>query len=66
MKAQIKHKFLTLCSTSYLNWGGGGALAFPQPPKTDELIAKSGEKHKFWDFEAQIEHKFFDPFMTEK
>jgi len=44
-----------------------GGLAFPQPPKTDKLIAMSGEKYKFWDFEAQtaqIEHKFFDPFLT--
>jgi len=44
-----------------------GRLAFPQPPKTDKLIAKSGEKYKFWDFEAQIaqiEYKFFDPCLT--
>ncbi len=46
-----------------------GGLVLPQlpHPQTDNLIAKSGEKHKFSDFEAQIaqtEHKFFDPCLT--
>ena len=44
-----------------------GGLAFLQLPRTNKLIAESGEKHKFWDFEAQIaqiEHKFFDPCLT--
>ena len=33
-----------------------GEAEFPQPPcpETDKFIAKSGEKHKIWDFEAQI------------
>ncbi len=30
----------------------------PAPSKADKLIAKSGEKHKFWDLEAQIAQIF--------
>ncbi len=40
----------------------GGRASISLAPKTDKLIAKSREKHKFWDFDAriaQIEHKFF-------
>ncbi len=41
--AEIKHKFLTLCPTSYLTWGA----IISSAPINDMLIAKSGEKHKF-------------------
>ncbi len=47
------------------HFDGGASISLA--PKTDNLIAKSGEKHKFWDFEeqtAQIEHTFFDPCLT--
>ncbi len=58
--AQIAQVFDPLPKLLSHFWG----LAFPQLPKTDKLIGKSGEKCKFWDFEAQIEHKFFEPWLT--
>ncbi len=61
-------KVYALWPTSCLTLGW---LTFPHPvlhtTQTDKLIAKSWERHKFWDFEAQlaqIEHKFFDPCLT--
>ncbi len=45
----------------------GLAFSISQSPETDKLIAKSGKKHKFWDFEAQIaqiEHKLSTNFST--
>ncbi len=76
MKAQI----LKVWSTNSTNWAHifdpmpnllphfrGASISLS--PKTDKLIAKSGEKHKFWYLEsqtAQIKHKFLAPFPTLK
>jgi len=53
--SQMKRKFLIPFPTLKLNWGPTfPQLPPPRPLQTDKLIAKSGLKYKFWDFEAQI------------
>ncbi len=65
MKAQI----LKVWSTNFWPYAQPttslGEVAFPHP-QTEKLIAKSGEKHNFWDFEAQIAQIFWptlDPLL---